>query len=63
MKKPPSEVPADDDPRDVSRPALPRRPDDPAAGVRPTPESDARTHQRFTGEGQPLEEREKKRRP
>jgi hypothetical protein len=55
------DVPADDRPRDVSRPALrPRR----LTGARmpgyfPTPESDSRTHQRFSEEGESLAERER----
>ena len=65
MQKRPTETPADDKPRDVSQPIVrshPEQPDDKrtqAPGARPTPESDSRTHQRFSGEGQQLQERER----
>lgn len=57
MKKPKLESVPNTEPRDVSRPALVRPKD--RAGVLPTPESDARTHQRFSDEGKSLTEREK----
>jgi len=60
MKKPKLESVPNDAPRDVSRPAM-QRPKEPA-GVAPSPESDSRTHQRFSGEGESRVERDKRKR-
>lgn len=52
-------VPPDDEPRDASHPERKPREEKLQAGVLPSPEIDTRTHQRYSGEGQSVRERER----